>query len=537
MVMDSVPATMTGYKGAHVFSPVPGYYEKVMNLDFSSMYPSIVEANNICQSTYVLPEDRGVEVDKEECTIIKAEDTERWYVKEHLRKGRLPEICGELKAERAAARKELATEKNPIRKIVLNARQLALKTSNNGLYGILGLAKAMFPFLEGAESVTAEGRKLILECSTILEKEYGATIIYGDTDSVMFQMPGVTEYVDLIVWGRKLEKEITARMHSKALEFAFEKCGDILIGNKKRYAYWMVDIKEFKDDGSPNPNYGKLKPLTKPTDITYRGFSYAAKGKCLWYKEMMHRTIVNMFRKKSIEESYADLLEWCLSFTRGKEEVKSIINICSVNASYKNPNDKLAVFKREMESIGVDIGVGEKIPYVFFKPDKVGKIYAGERMVPFDLFEERSDTYKVDYGYYLSNVLCNQLEAIWNIYYKDEIERRMAENHRHRMLSVFDDVWYEACNSRNSDAVCDQIEDICDEMDSWADRIDAVKGIYGMKTKVTKIMSRHISGRDVDKSDDMNKPIKTIVKACNNGTLIDLCRKYMDSERLERLLV
>ncbi|AAS18143.1 DNA polymerase [Singapore grouper iridovirus] len=39
------------YVGAHVVEPIPGLYENVVPLDFSSLYPSIMIAKNICYST------------------------------------------------------------------------------------------------------------------------------------------------------------------------------------------------------------------------------------------------------------------------------------------------------------------------------------------------------------------------------------------------------------------------------------------------------------------------------------------------------
>ena len=39
------------YIGAYVFDPVPGFYRRVVPLDFASLYPSIIIAKNICYST------------------------------------------------------------------------------------------------------------------------------------------------------------------------------------------------------------------------------------------------------------------------------------------------------------------------------------------------------------------------------------------------------------------------------------------------------------------------------------------------------
>lgn len=41
-----------GYEGATVIDPVKGYYtDPIVTLDFSSLYPSIMMAHNLCYST------------------------------------------------------------------------------------------------------------------------------------------------------------------------------------------------------------------------------------------------------------------------------------------------------------------------------------------------------------------------------------------------------------------------------------------------------------------------------------------------------
>jgi DNA polymerase elongation subunit (family B) len=57
------------YRGAHVIEPVPGFYERVVPVDFSSLYPSLIIAYNICYSTIAsdaTPDDK--------CNIFDWED-------------------------------------------------------------------------------------------------------------------------------------------------------------------------------------------------------------------------------------------------------------------------------------------------------------------------------------------------------------------------------------------------------------------------------------------------------------------------------
>lgn len=58
------------YRGAHVVEPVPGYYENIVPFDFSSLYPSLMQAYNICFSTAVIDPD----VPDDLCTVFKWED-------------------------------------------------------------------------------------------------------------------------------------------------------------------------------------------------------------------------------------------------------------------------------------------------------------------------------------------------------------------------------------------------------------------------------------------------------------------------------
>ena len=245
------------YEGATVIEPTRGYYDvPIATLDFASLYPSIIQAHNLCYTT--LAKKSTVEklgLKKDEDYIVTPNGD--MFVTTKQRKGLLTQILEELLGARKQAKRELAVETDPFKKAVLNGRQLALKISANSVYGLTGATVGKLPCLEIASSTTSYGRQMIEKTKAEVEAKYtmangyshDAQVIYGDTDSVMVKF-GVTDLVESMRLGEEAAQFVSSKF-IKPIKLEFEKVYfPYLLINKKRYAglYWTNPDKYDKMD-------------------------------------------------------------------------------------------------------------------------------------------------------------------------------------------------------------------------------------------------------------------------------------------------
>jgi len=113
-----------GYEGATVLHADAGvYYEAVAGLDFASLYPSVMIANNMCYTT-LLNDEQSARVPHTTIRNSKGEMVARFA---ESPRGVLPQILEKLWSGRKATRKLMATEPDEFVRKILNAKQLAQK--------------------------------------------------------------------------------------------------------------------------------------------------------------------------------------------------------------------------------------------------------------------------------------------------------------------------------------------------------------------------------------------------------------------------
>ena len=172
-----------GYQGATVLEAQTGaYYAPITALDFASLYPSIMCAENLCYSTLVM----NPKYDNLPGVTYETFGPHRFA--QAPAPSLLPVILMDLKAFRKKAKKDMAAAEGTPMEAIYNGKQLAYKISMNSIYGFTGASKGMLPLVAIASTVTMRGRQMIEETKNYVEEHFpGAKVRYGD--SVMPETP------------------------------------------------------------------------------------------------------------------------------------------------------------------------------------------------------------------------------------------------------------------------------------------------------------------------------------------------------------
>ena len=310
------------YEGGYVYEPTPGLYRDIAVFDFRSLYPTIISAHNVSPDAII--EGNGI-------------SGTRFSEK----KGFISTVIDNVIQRRLQA-KELARSS---RDRTLEARQLALKTIANSIYGYYAFSGARWYSLECAKAITELGRKHVQD---VIRKagESGMKVIYSDTDSLFLALEGkkIDEAMDFV---RKINEELPGIME---LEFeGLYKSGVFVAtkgtgsGAKKKYAL-MAQDNQMKVRGFEVVRRN-LSPVAKETQekvlrMILTGEAAEKAAECV-------KEIIRDLRQKKIPN------EKTIIETRISRDVKN----------YENLPPHVAVAK-EMQKKGEKVGKGSVVAYI-----------------------------------------------------------------------------------------------------------------------------------------------------------------------------
>lgn len=208
------------YTGGLVLDPRTGLFEKVILIDFNSLYPSIIIESNLCFST-IHQIKKNIEDGLPLPTGGNKNDTNT------VEAALLPKLLGTLIARRRMLKKDLKKKYSS----VYDARQKALKITANSIYGCLG-STGRFSNLDMAAFITRRGRELLLRAKAEIET-MGLSVLYGDTDSLMIHVSCEAEKIPVL--SQTICENINRhfRFITIEMEDIFEK---VVLYTKKKYA-------------------------------------------------------------------------------------------------------------------------------------------------------------------------------------------------------------------------------------------------------------------------------------------------------------
>ena len=411
------------YEGATVIEPTRGYYDvPVATLDFASLYPSIMQAHNLCYTTLLnktYVEKHNLKKDDDYILTPNGD----LFATAKVRKGLLSQILEELLSARKKAKKEMATETNAFKKAVLNGRQLALKISANSVYGLTGATVGKLPCLAIASSTTSYGRQMIEKTKAEVEAKYtiangythDAQVIYGDTDSVMVKF-GTTELAEAMKLGEEAAEYVSAKF-IKPIKLEFEKVYfPYLLINKKRYAglYWTRPEKWDKMDT--------------------KGIETVRRDNCRLVQTVIETSLRMLLIDRNVQGAQDFVKETIADLLQNKIDMSNLVitkALTKDDYAAKQAHVELAARMKKRDA-GSAPALGDRVAYVIVKGAGGSKNYEKSE----DPLYVLENNIPIDTKYYLDNQLSKPLTRIFEPILGEKKASSLLTGEHTRTISV-----------------------------------------------------------------------------------------------------
>lgn len=568
IILDERKVAIPPFDGGFVGKPKPNLYENVICLDFKSLYPSIIQAFNLCGSTYIPPDrehlynldhcwvfewESEIHPDKakhafdinelittdehdNEQLVEQEEDDEEEQEQEQVvqkykhryvfyrggpekdqteddkrrieeAKGILPRILEYLVASRDQVKEELKHTKDPDMKAVWAAKELALKVTANALYGISGASEGKISCVEVALTTTYIGRTSINRVNKYIREKYGATIVYNDTDSTMFTIPGYSGEA-LMAKGTEIAIEISALF--APLKIEFEKAGRMLAICPKKYVFWQYDKKgcpRMKPDEKEVMIDGKLTKVVEKDEqgnnklvkdaILYKGVVATRRDNSPWLRKTYKKLLDHILERGNLQGALNIVFDAIQDLVTGKVPIEDLIVTKQLRAEYKSQTATMAVFSSELAQMGNPVSPGERLPFVIVKDhqlrEKIGykmrltDLYLADRKARANGEEVNRPYEPIDIEYYIEKGFMKPIQQLLSVAYRDDIDKAKIKNEDSNRTALYTAIYYWDNHKYASvlEAACTMFPN------SFEDQLDWLKNKAPGKTVFKKLITKY----------------------------------------------
>jgi DNA polymerase-2 len=327
-------------KGGLTYIPRPGMHENVGELDFASMYPSLMDRYNISPETIncacCRPGLPVPEIGMHTCL---------------RRRGLVPDTIAPILAKRRLLKERRKEAADPEARDLFRKRQTALKWLLVVCFGFLGYRNARFGRIEAHEAVTAWGREKLLAAKEIAERD-GFLFLHGLTDAIWVKRDGAPEEEY-----RRLGERITEETGMPiALEGIYR---------------WIAFLPSKRNPSIAVPN--RFAGVFANGEIKVRGVALRRSDTPLFIAALQRELLERMAKAGSLSELQAMLpelrgvVEEAVAKLRGGrvpiEELAIVRRLSKAPDKYV-ANTAAAAVTRELCGRGVPLRPGSKIRYL-----------------------------------------------------------------------------------------------------------------------------------------------------------------------------
>ena len=414
------------YEGAIVLPPKIGMYldQPIPVLDFNSLYPSNMIAYNLSPDTlayvknydmngkllnpesvrkfegfqvdevsYDIKNDDGEPIGRQVCGFVQPTENTQTI-------GLLPLTLDILLKKRKETRKLMEKTEDDAQKSVLNGLQLAYKVVANSVYGQCGSKTSPIRRMEVAASTTAVGRQKIYDAKKIVEEQFGADVIYGDTDSIFVKFP-TKDLQTSMDMARKAADVITASGR-KAHRIEYEKTFyPFVLFCRKRYVGMM-----YEDD--------TIKCKRKSMGIAVKRRDNAP-----IVKDIFGGALDILMEERDIRKAQRFVQDMLVKVIKNEMPLDKYVVTKQLRDDYKNPDQIAhAVLSERMKQRdeGSAPQVGDRLAYMYVEERK-GQKKQGDKIEQIDYVKENG--LKPDTEFYITNQIQNPVAQLFALALED----------------------------------------------------------------------------------------------------------------------
>jgi DNA polymerase elongation subunit (family B) len=435
------------YEGAIVLPPKIGMYldQPIPVLDFNSLYPSNMIAFNLSPDTLVYVkkyDSRGKKVSQDGpdgdefkkqgytideigydiydeskqpsgrvvCGFVQPTDDTRTV-------GVLPLTLDILLKKRKETRKTMESVEDDAQKAVLNGLQLAYKVVANSVYGQCGANTSPIRKKEVAACTTAAGRERIQFAKSVVEKEFGGEVVYGDTDSIFVKFP-TKDLAEAIELGQKAAESIT-RQCRKAHRIEYEKTFyPFILFCRKRYV-----------------------GLKYETDTTHckratMGVALKRRDNAPIVKDVFGGALDILLETRQIKPAQDFVKSMLIKLMKNEFPLEKFIVTKQLRDDYKNPDQiahRVLADRMEARDPGNAPQVGDRLPYVYVSSRRDEK-RQGDKIEHVDYVRDKHLT--PDTEFYITNQIQNPVAQLFALAI-EQLEGYRAKVDYKKMMEEF----------------------------------------------------------------------------------------------------